>query len=367
MSVRLTQAAGTKPAGVSADVKGWLAKRMSEVVERASRSGWSFASEDILPGVFASLDATRSSKTVRLGFIDKLFYKAYDRLVEEVVAEVMVAAERTGYKAWLLTKDDLPPSWWPPQHLSLLPAAFNAALSVLGVDRRLSRGLGLRLEARGVQYRRMYTAWSLERVPVVIVDLNVNGKPFTLKSFRVEHRPRRREVHLDFDVLFRHGDRKLARRLYVLAWLRRELGDALRRLSEEKGYSYEADRSYGSYPGEWMRRVYRVRLGDKEVEITRPEVSVGIRYFDEEYIVTGFVDNYEYSRGEKINLAEMLAKIRETVLEEVELESSRLVAALIQDARRLLSSEDPREKDLGHLLAVLIKRAYEEAEMAIPG
>jgi len=105
------------------------------------------------------------------------------------------------------------------------------------------------------------------------------------------------------------------------------------------------------------------------VKITRPEVSVSvsIRYFDEEYILTGFIYNHEYSRGEKINLAEVLAEIRETVLEEVELESSRLVAALIQDARQLLRSKDPKEKDLGFLLAVLIKRAYEEAEMAIPG
>jgi hypothetical protein len=37
------------------------------------------------------------------------------------------------------------------------------------------------------------------------------------------------------------------------------------------------------------------------------------------------------------------------------------------DARRLLRSRDPRLRDLGHLLAVLIIRAYEEAERVIPG
>jgi len=375
MSVRLASSRGGAR-GSGAGLRGAKERLVStirevarEVAEHASRVGErerEFYRE--IPELNAYVVAWSPSNEASVNFKDMLVDEDTGRLKEERVASVYVVADSFEPKVELTTIHKPPVSWQPPQSLALLPAAFNTALSAFKVGRVLSRRLGLRLEVKGVAVRHMYSADDSKRRPVVLVDFDVNGRRFTLGRLEVklerENYEAVRKATLNFDVLLRHRDRKLARRLYVLSWLDRELGDALRRLSEEKGYSYrEVTTLFSGEP--WLYYTYEVDLGDKKVEITRPHLT-SVTYFDEEYLLSKVWETYEPRRDE-LNLVEKLAERVNSELEDIERESSEMITGLINDAKRLLDSKDPREKDLGFLLAVLIKRAYEEAEMTIPG
>jgi hypothetical protein len=197
---------------------------------------------------------------------------------------------------------------------------------------------------------------------VVLVDFDVNGKPLTANMFKVVFNPDSGRALLRFEVLLHHGDRRLARRLYVLTWLRKEMWETLRKLWDERKVR---DFRGGGYDEHGKRYTYEVDLGDKKVVITHPEGDCArfIEFFDEKYIVYDRALSIERGKGGEINLVAAAEKW----LKDIEQESRRLLASLKRDAKRLKDSDDPRLRELGHLLAVLIKRAYEEAEMAIPG
>ena len=341
-----------------------VARKVAEHASRVGEREREFYRE--IPELNAYVVAWSPSNEASVNFKDMLVDENTGRLKEERVASVYVVAVSFEPKVELTTIRKPPVSWQPPQSLALLPAAFNTSLSAFKVGRLLSRELGLRLEARGVSVRRMYSADDLRRRPVVLVDFDVNGKPLTFNMFMVKFKnyEAEREVTLYYSMLLHHGDRKLARRLYVLAWLSRELEDALRRLSEEKGYGYK--KVSVLFSSGLSYHTYEVDLGDKKVEITRPHLG-STTYFDEEYLLSEVWGVYEPLRGGELNLAEKLAKRVNSELEEIKQESSKALTMLVEDANRLLGSEDPREKELGTLLAVLIIRAYEEAEMTIPG
>ena len=292
------------------------------------------------------------------GFTDALVDEYTGKPEEHVVAWVEAETGRYIRAVRLYTMKLFPSTWRPLPSLGLLPAAFNAALSALGVEERLSREFGVRLEAKGVTVRRMFV-FGTRRRPVVLVDFDVNGRRFTLDELVMWFRRGEGGAWKAFfscGVLLRHGDRRLAKRLYMLSRLKLELEDALERFCEEKGYSCEGTISSGS------RLVFALDLEDRKVEVVRPLAPAVL--FDEEYLVLEIGKEHEHRDG--TDYAEELAEESGKALRVVEQESSETLAALIQDANRLLGSEDPREKELGHLLAVLIKRAYEEAEMAIP-
>ena len=374
MSVRQAQAggaaAGSAPSSAGADARERLVAAVREVFERFPR-GLRGSSQKGIPELSAYVEAKGfdiryddsgnmvQEFSLAVGFTDSMVNEKTGKLEEDVVARVefiTCPAERSVKFVELYTINDPPVTWRPPRALTLLPVAFNTALSVSGAGEALERELGLRLEVRGVSVRHMYSADDLRRRPVVLVDFDVNGRRLTLNKLLMwfyRDEGGAWKALPSCGVLLRHGDRRLAKRLYVLSWLDRELGDALKKFSEEGGYGYEE------------ASVYRVRLGDKEVEIVplRFPSWATVHFFDEEYLVANIHERMY--RGE--DLAGKLEEKAREKLEDIERESSETLAALIQDARRLLSSEDPRLRDLGHLLAVLIKRAYEEAEMAIPG
>jgi hypothetical protein len=297
--------------------------------------------------------------SLSVGFTDWLVDEKTGKLEERVVAKVKVETRTDGCEVRLSTIE-LPSCWRPLQSLSLLPTAFNAALSALEVEELLSRELGLRLRARGVTVRRMFSAESAERRPVVLMDFDASGLPLTFNNLEVALRRYEgsRTATIICSTLLRHGDRKLARRLYMLAWIKRELEDALRRLKEEGRYSYKKVYVRGGRTGRMRKYVYRVGAEGKKVEIALPYIPVS--FFDEEYILSEIWETYEHRSGE-VNLAEKIAKKGRRKLKEVEQKSREGLTGLVEKAKELLSSEDFRERELGILLALLIKRAYEDA------
>jgi hypothetical protein len=369
MSVRQAQAggaaAGSALSSAGAGAKELLEKTIREVFEGfprglrgSSRRGIPELSAYVETWVFDvwyddSENMVRAS-SLAVGFTDRMVNEKTGKLEEYVVARVefiTCPAERSVRRVELYTIHAPPVTWRPPRALTLLPVAFNAALSVSGASEVLERKHGLRLGARGVSVRHMYSADDLKRRPVMLVDFDVNGKRLPLNKLVMIFK--RGVDTWEARILLRHGDRKLAMRLYMLAWLKRELGKALKKLSEEKGYGYEET------------PIYRVRLGDKEVGIVPLELPpwASVHFFDGEYLVTSIYK--EGHRGE--DLAGKLEEKAGEKLEDIERASRGKLAELVEKTRGLLSSEDFRERDLGILLAVLIKRAYEEAEMAIPG
>jgi hypothetical protein len=385
MSVRLAsprggaRGSGAGPS-VGANAKELLAKAIRETVSAAVQGDREQVHRDVLPGVDVVARSSYNGRIagVRVGFKDTLVDEFSGRAVEKEVAWVATHMELVRPEVCnvhFYTLDDLPTVWRSPRHLGLLPDAFNAAVSALGVGEVLEKELGLRLEARGVSVRRMYwikpirklfKPFSIKLVPLVLLELDVNGKPLVLKDFHVTLRPMSGEVIIFYDALLRHGDRRFAWRLYMLSWLEAELESALKRLKKEKGYDYELGTSHARE----VDCVYKVRFGDGETEVTCPRLpSSDIKYIDGEHLVYDGVLHIGDAR--KTNTAEELVRSitgdAESAIEEAKRKSSEIIAALINDAKRLLGSKDPREKDLGFLLALLIKRAYEEAEMAIPG
>ena len=384
MSVRLAsprggaRGSGAGPS-VGANAKELLAKAIREIVSAAVQGDRKQVHRDVLPGVDVVARSSYNGRIagVRVGFKDTLVDERSGRAVEKEVAWVATHMELVKPEmcnVHFYTLDDLPTVWWPPRYLGLLPDAFNAAVSALGVGEELGK-LGVRLEARGVTVKRMYwirpirklfESSSIKLVPLVLLELDVNGKPLVLKDFHVTLRPKSGEVTILYDALLRHGDRKFARRLYMLSWLDAELKSALERLKKEKGYDYKLVAPHARE----VDCVYKVRFGDGETEVTCPRLSSSdIKYIDGEHLV--YDGMLHISDARKTNTAEELVRSitgdAESAIEKAKRKSSEIIAALINDAKRLLDSKDPREKDLGFLLALLIKRAYEEAEMAIPG
>ena len=364
MSVRLAgnpQGRGRSPGkerrGAGAREK--LEKAIREAVEEVSRGGKE-KSEREVPEAGVLVTAMRGA--VWVDFNDVLVISGVPE--ERRVAQVYVMAEDVVHKVELSTINNPPsiwtPSTWSPSpSLSLLPAAFNTALSLLGTDEALDKRLGVRLRATGVSVRRMCNADDAECAPVVLVDFDVNGRKLTLSNLEVR-------LERDGDVwganivcgaLLRHGDRKLAKRFYMLAWLKKEIEKELERFCEEKGYSYET-----FYSDDRRAHVFRVSIEDKEVEVEIPYIPA---FFDEEYVLRRVYIFYRH--GDEMSIAEEIMKVVERDLEWDDRASSKSLVWLVTDARRLLRSRDPRLRELGHLLALLIKRAYEEAEMAIPG
>jgi hypothetical protein len=364
MSVRQAQvggaAAGSAPSSASADARERLVAAVREAVALISREGGGYITKSVIPGVTIVAKSPYGRK-VKVVFSDEVVDELLGRLSESTMKWVGAEVLPEGYTAFLGTMVSLPSTWRSPRYFALLSDAFNAAVSALGVGEVLEKELGLRLEARGVSVRRMYRADDLKRRPVVLVDFDVNGKPLTANMFTVSFDPDSGRALLRFEALLRHGDRRLARRLYVLAWLRKEMWEALRKLRDEgkvRDFS-------GGYDEHGKRYIYKVDLGDRKVVVTHPEGDCArfIKFFDEQCIVYDRTLRIERGKGGEINLVAAAEKW----LEDIEQESRRLLASLKRDANRLMGSDDPRERELGHLLAVLIKRAYEEAEMAIPG
>jgi hypothetical protein len=387
MSVRLAGSPRGGARGVGAglsagaDAKKLLAKAIRETVRTAVRSNRDQFLRDVLPGVDIDVYTFHGGYITRVhvGFKDTLVDELSGRAEEREVAWVearLLSSSPAKYNVFFHTLPVyLPTNWWPPRHLGLLPDAFNAALSALGAGEVLERELGLRLEARGLTVKRMYEIEPVKRlfkpggiklVPLVFLELDVSGKPFVFKDFDATLRPESGEVFLTYSVLLRHGDRKFAMRLYMLSWLDTELERALRELKKEKGYDYERGTPYARE----VDCVYKVRFGDGEAEVTCPWVlPKGIEYIDGEHLVyDGVLHIYD---AEKTKTAEELVggitRDTEGAVEEAKRKSSEIIAALINDAKRLMDGDDPRERDLGILLALLIKRAYQEAERAIPG
>jgi hypothetical protein len=372
MSVRVAEPRGHAK-GVGAGLRGAkerLVSAIREVVGGLPQEGKVEASRKI-PELNAHVvaeqwGAREVHRDVTVVFTDVLVDRIISKPMERVVARVGVTANSNSWMVELYTIDDPPVTWRPPRALTLLPVAFNTALSELGVEGLLGGELGLRLRARSVLLRRMFDAIGQPR-SVVLVDFDANGKPLVLNTLQLKlrHYWGVWGVNLSCSALLRHGDKKFARRLYMLAWLKKELRKALNRLRKEKGYDYEVI----------FDSVFRVKLGDGKASVAIPipritlpwdSLQKPVRFFDEEYIVISCGEIERYVSSGK-NLAERLAEMCEHVLESVKRDSFWLVAELVEYANRLMGSEDPRLKDLGTLLAVLIKRAYEEAEMAIPG
>jgi hypothetical protein len=365
MSVRQAQTSGAGAAPDGADAREKLVAAVHEAVARISREGGGYVSKNVLPGVTIVAESPYG-KQVKVSFTDEMVDEFSGRLSKGEVKWVKVEVLPEGCRVYLGTRLDPPATWRPSQHLALLPDAFNAALSALGVGELLEKEFGVRLAARGVSVRRMHCLkhyfylGRIKRAPVVLVSFDVNGEPLTVNALALSFDPEGGEAVLEFDALLRHGDRKLTRRLYVLSWLDRKLWDALRKLKEE-GKVRDFRKIYDE---SGKLDAYVVNLGDREVVITHPEGDCNrhIDFVDEEYIVYHRKLRIERGRGGKIGLEAAAKKW----LEEVEEESSRLLASLKQDVRKLLRSGDPRLKELGHLLACLIIQAYREAQAAIP-
>jgi hypothetical protein len=357
MSVRVVEPRGQARLRAGADARRQLVSVIREVARRAAERKEGGGAFRLVSELNAYVEAEPGRGLVIL--MGEVVDEVTGRLVVRDVARAHVRVKQDECEA-RLSAAEASVSRHPPQSLALLPDAFNALLSEFKVGRLLGRLGFAGLRARGVSARRMLNADDLKPKPVVLVGLDVGGRTFTLNAafhdFHI-HLERRNdkgawEARLEYDILVRHGDRKLAKRLYVLAWLRRELRRALERLKEEKGYQYTV-----------LYYTFEVNLGDKEVELTFP--FPGVSYLDEEYAVIGKI--LYLSEDEVPSLAEVMARGVVKMLEEIKEESSRRLTMFVEDAKRLMDSKDPRLKELGLLLALLVIKAYEEVERVIPG
>lgn len=297
-------------------------------------------------------------RTVYVEVFDK-FVSSSGPLSEHIVAGVKVLASSHSYEVKFSQKECLPFNWRAPPTLRLLPTAFNAALSALGAGEGISEEFGLRVEMKRVFARSMYHAHDPKCRRVILAEFEINGRPYIFGHFRAgfsrDASAGRKHVELSGLGCIRHGDVKLARRLYLLSAFRRVLEETLDRLEEE-----------GRGEGEWNISHYKVRFRGKEVVIPDPYIP-GVVYFDEECIVcyTGWIT--QEVGGDESNPAETLSRESLNHLEWIRSKSLQKVVEVVDKAKELLRSKDPELSELGHILAWLIKEAYEEAERAIPG
>jgi len=369
MSVRVRDVSGGGSAAAQGGAEARLASLVSEALKGSAESREYWVKEDEELGVRVDAYVERGVggsyvyRQVYVSFLDS-YVDESGVLVERAVANVGAAVELFSFHVEY-SSERLPSTWRPPQHLALLPAALNTTLSALGAGKILSERLGFAVGGASVRY--MFDAYDAKRRPVILLSAKIGGNTYTFNELKVDFlysAARITDLHLGYSVLLRHGDRRFAKRLYVLAWLGKELEKALERFCVERGCKVEGG------------GLYRVWLKGEVVKFPNPRLDGEVNYFDEEYLALKqtsprlTLEGHEpilVLEGRRLHLSEALEYEHKRSLERVKSRSKNKLRDLVKTANRLMDSKDPRLKDLGFLLAVLIIRAYEEAEMAIPG